>query len=323
MRPALNVVTALPRRAVTLPPPSANAGANALTACRADSLAHRLADLAHAALVDEAVLSPKPGLVDARGSGAHDDLSLALMLRSADALWPFFHAMAEAAMEAPRIGHALRETLGAIGREAEAAMLAATAGVNTHRGAIWCLGLLVGAAGLRLVSSSHGAAASIATITRTAGAIAALPDRHRPRITGNKGELACIAYSVGGARAQARAGFPHVVRRALPMLAASRARGDSEAGARLNALLALMAELDDTCVLARAGRPGLDFMQAGAHAVLAAGGVATVPGRRALRRLDGGMLARGASPGGAADLLAATLFLDRVGTLARAADAPV
>lgn len=315
MRPAVTVPAPLPRGSIGHPP-----SANDDAAPRSDSMGRRLADLAHGVLVDEAVLSPKPGLVDARGSGAHDDLSLPLMLRSAEALWPFFDAMATAAMQTPRIGHPLRETLGALGRDAEGAMLAATGGVNTHRGAIWCVGLLVGAAGMRLAS---GKDADASVIARTAGAIAALPDRHRPRITGNKGELACIAYGVGGARAQARAGFPHVVRVALPMLAASRRRGDGETAARLNALLALMTALDDTCVLARAGRPGLDFMQAGARAVLAAGGAGTVPGRRALRRLDNGMLARRASPGGAADLLAATLFLDRVGTLRCVAGAPV
>ncbi|MNT82249.1 2-(5''-triphosphoribosyl)-3'-dephosphocoenzyme-A synthase [compost metagenome] len=73
-----------------------------------------------------------------------------------------------------------------------------------------------------------------------------------------------------------------------------------------------MSELDDTCVLARCGRPGLDYMQTGAKAVLSAGGAGTVAGRRQLRSLDAGMLARRASPGGAADLLAATIFLDRL-----------
>ena len=69
--------------------------------------------------------------------------------------------------------------------------------------------------------------------------------------------------------------------------------------------------LDDTCVLSRAGRPGLDRLQAGARAVAAGGGTGTLAGRRALRALDADALALGASPGGAADLLAAALFLDR------------
>lgn len=271
--------------------------------------ARALAHLAVSAIVEEAQLSPKPGLVDSRGSGAHTDLTLSLMLRSAHALAPSFVAMASAGLGAASIGYDLRERLGAMGREAESAMLAATGGVNTHRGAIWCLGLLVGAAG-RLAAA--GEAASANAVSRAAGTIAALSDRHRPAVTGNKGELACLAYGVGGARAQARAGFPHVMRLALPTLRQSREQGDSESTARLNALLALMSALDDTCVLARTGRAGLAYMQAGAKAVLTAGGAGTVAGRRALRHLDAGMLARRASPGGAADLLAATIFLDKL-----------
>ncbi|WER49205.1 triphosphoribosyl-dephospho-CoA synthase [Cupriavidus sp. WKF15] len=286
------------------------AGNNAAPAIGGPSThAQLLAGLAVDAIVEEARLSPKPGLVDSRGSGAHADLTLALMLRSAQALGPSFASMAMAGARAARVGYALRERLGALGREAEAAMLAATGGVNTHRGAIWCLGLLVGAAA-QLAAAGERASAS--AVSDAAGAIARLADRHRPAITGNKGELACLAYGVGGARAQARAGFPHVMRRALPVLQHSRARGDSESAARLNALLALMSGLDDTCVLARTGRAGLAYMQAGAQAVLAAGGTGTVAGRRLLRELDAGMLARRASPGGAADLLAATIFLDRL-----------
>lgn len=264
--------------------------------------------LAEAVLIDEATLSPKPGLVDARGSGAHRDLTLALMVASARSLRSGFAAMAEAGREATHIHQPLREQLGALGRAAEATMLRATGGVNTHRGAIWCLGLLAGAAGLLPEGADAHAVAD------AAGAIAQLPDRHRPAHTGNKGELARQAYQVGGARGQAEAGFPHVVQRGLPTLRASRARGDAEPTARVNALLAIMAGLDDTCVLARAGREGLATMQAGAAAVLAAGGIGTLPGRRLLHRLEAGMLARNASPGGAADLLAATLFLDRLPT---------
>ncbi|MGO4332204.1 triphosphoribosyl-dephospho-CoA synthase, partial [Cupriavidus sp. M-11] len=118
----------------------------------------RLADLAVAALIDEAALSPKPGLVDSRGNGAHDDLSLALMCRSARALHPAFAAMAAAGLQAAQPGVALREQLGALGREAEAAMMRATGGVNTHRGAIWSLGLLLGAAGWhQQARTPHGA----------------------------------------------------------------------------------------------------------------------------------------------------------------------
>ena len=107
-----------------------------------DTPVHRLAPatlarFAVAALVDEATLTPKPGLVDLRSRGAHRDLDWALMCRSACVLHPTFHAMAVAGALA-HDAQALREELGQLGRDGEAAMLHATCGTNTHRGAIWC-----------------------------------------------------------------------------------------------------------------------------------------------------------------------------------------
>lgn len=271
---------------------------------RAEPQAERLAACAVAALIDEAELAPKPGLVDSRGSGAHHDLNLDLMLRSARTLGPTFEAMAlEARYRA--IGLPLREALGAIGRDGEAAMMHATGGVNTHRGAIWALGLLVAAA------AQAGAGDSAQAMAARAARIARLPDRHVPPQRRN-GDRVCKAYGIKGARGEAQNGFPHVTGIGLPMLRASRARGSGEHASRLNCLIAMMTSLVDTCVLSRGGMPALLAMQDGARAVLAAGGVDTVPGRRALLQLDQHLLELRASPGGAADLLAATLLLDRL-----------
>jgi triphosphoribosyl-dephospho-CoA synthase len=228
------------------------------------------------------------------------------MCRSAASLGPAFVAMAAAGLRARAPTTALRETLGRLGRDAEVSMLATTGGVNTHRGAIWALGLLVGAAA---IDDDNTSAAHTA---RIAASIARHPDRQAPSRTGHKGEQACRQFKVVGARGQAQAGFPHVLELGLPALVRSRARGDGESSARLNALLAIMSRLDDTCVLSRAGPATLAHLQGAAAAVLAAGGAASLPGRRALRQLDAQALACRASPGGAADLLAATLFLDRL-----------
>ncbi|WP_313678335.1 triphosphoribosyl-dephospho-CoA synthase, partial [Pantoea vagans] len=252
----------------------------------------------------EARLSPKPGLVDSRGNGAHQDLTLALMERSAHSLMPAFLALARHSWLRPA-DIALRETVGRLGRDGEQQMMAATGGVNTHRGAIWALGLLVSAAAM------HGGAASADQLTRTAAALASLPDRAAPKLF-SKGLKAMHRYQVPGAREEAQQAFPHVMKLALPQLLTSRAVGASESEARLDALMAIMTSLSDTCVLSRAGMTGLDAMQQGARAVLLAGGCRTAAGQVALSQLDRRMLALNASPGGAADLLAATLFIDRV-----------
>src|SRR5258708_4145809 len=106
-----------------------------------------LGALARQALIAEAELTPKPGLVDRRGSGAHTDLSLALMRRSAFTIEPFIRRMAFQSMNEQPSAQ-LRATLAAIGRAAENAMIRVTNGSNTHKGATWTLGLLAAPAAL-------------------------------------------------------------------------------------------------------------------------------------------------------------------------------
>jgi triphosphoribosyl-dephospho-CoA synthase len=269
------------------------------------SFAEWLANLAVDALIDEANLSPKPALVDRRGSGAHGDLHLGLMHASALSLWPAFQQMAEAALALGTLGRPLRETVGRLGREGEASMLRTTQGVNTHRGAIWALGLLVSAAALAPEDLSAAA------LSQRAAALARIDDPHQP-LQPSHGREVARRYGAPGAREQAQSGFPAVVDWGLPQLRRSRAEGKGEQNARLDALLAIMSRLSDTCVLHRAGPVGLHAMQTGAQRVLDAGGSGSLDGRRCLHQLDHQLLQLNASPGGAADLLAACLFIDRL-----------
>ena len=263
--------------------------------------AGQLAELARQALVAEVELTPKPGLVDRRGAGAHSDLSLDLMRQSAAAIAPYFEAMGDSAQSMP-FERGLRSEVAAIGRAAESAMLQATNGSNAHKGAIWILGLLVTAA-------SRGIDLNPAAIAQDAAFLARLPDRAQPQLLSH-GEIVRARYGATGARGEAFAGFPHVLHVGLPTLRAERNRARTETNSRLWALLNIMARLEDTCVLYRGGAEGLAIVQKGASDALLAGGPGSVAGELAMLRLDQELLIRNISPGGAADLLAATLFLD-------------
>src|ERR1700677_4626824 len=163
----------------------------------------QLSTLAVSALVEEAELTPKPALVDRRGNGAHHDLDLVRLRRSAQSLQDGFADIAQAAA-ALEPSQRLREEIGQIGRDMERRMLSATDGSNAHRGAIWALGLLVAAAAGR---RSKRTAAGIAAV---AAAIARLPDRFAPRPPSN-GERVRLRYGATGARGEAQAGFPHAL----------------------------------------------------------------------------------------------------------------
>ena len=260
-----------------------------------------LATQAVGALLDEARLTPKPALVDRRGSGAHRDLTLALLERSAHTLEPFFGAMAQAGADIP-VGLDLRETLGSLGRQAEMAMLETTGGINTHRGAIWALGLLVAAAASRPRSAEH--------LCLRAGAIARLPDRFAGE-SKTHGSTVCSTYGTQGARGEAKEGFPHIRAVGLPALRRHRSSGCAEQIAQADTLLAIMTSLPDTCLLHRGGSEAFAVAQVGAFQVLALGGIASAAGQQAFHELEASLLHRWASPGGSADMLAGTLFVDR------------
>ena len=266
-----------------------------------------LGRLAADALRGEAWLTPKPGLVDQRGSNAHGDMDLVLLLRSAAVLEPWFARAAEIARTASRGHHAdlrLRRDLGRLGRQAEAEMLATTGGVNTHRGALFSLGFLVAGA-------ARADVAEPAAVAKAAAELAILPDVAMPRVRSH-GDRVRDRHPGVGAAVEAATGFPAAVQIALPALRTARRRGCDERVARLDALLAVMAVLDDTCLLHRGGMAGLQLAQRGAALVLRAGGASSADGRRRLSSLNETCRAHQLSPGGAADVLASAMLLDRL-----------
>lgn len=265
-----------------------------------------LSTMAVSSLIEEAELTPKPALVDRRGSGAHHDLNLELLRRSAFSLKDGFVDIARvAAIEKSPLR--VREEIGQIGREMERRMLDETGGSNAHRGAIWSLGLLVAA-----VAMSRSDRNAFRTVT-AAAALATISDRYAPRSLSN-GERVRLQFGATGARGEAQAGFPNAIRLGLPMLRAARDRGLPEVFARLDALMAIMSNLNDTCLLHRGGLIALETAKQGALAVLAAGGSVTPPGIECLQRLHIELMTLWASPGGSADLLGVTLFLDKLET---------
>ena len=252
--------------------------------------ARRLARLARQALIAEAELTPKPGLVDRRGRGAHTDLSLEIMRRSAVAIEPYFVQMALASQGA-QPGQSIRERLALIGRQAER-------------------GQLVSAVAMHDNETGDGDVTA-STVAATAKAVASFEDRAIPRLVSH-GDMVARRYGVVGARGEALSGFPHVVAVGLPALRRKRRSGASEQVARLDTLLSIMASLDDTCLLYRGGVVALAAAKTGAAAVAVVGGTGTRLGREELCRLDRRLMDLQVSPGGSADLLAATLLLDAV-----------
>lgn len=278
--------------------------ARSVAAARHEPDAHvqRVGRAAVVALYDELALAPKPGLVSFVDAGSHTDMDATTFMRSLFALRGYFARIAMAgAARAPFI------ELEALGIQAEARMLAATRGVNTHRGAVFTLGLLSAAAGrcTGCVSPTR-----LRDSLRTSWGDAL--DARRRRAAASNGRRATQAHGLRGAGDEAALGFPVVFEHAVPAFARARQQGLDDRHARLQTLFEIIAVLDDTNLAHRGGLVGLRFAQAQAKTFLRAGGAARPDALAHAQAIHQAFVARRLSPGGAADVLAAAGFVERV-----------
>lgn len=237
------------------------------------------------ALVEEARFSPKPGLVDSNNCGAHSDMDLGLMERSARALEDWFLKLVMAGYN-NKSATELRQ----IGILAEQAMQRATGGVNTHRGAIYTLGLLLCGWG-RWLSGCEGTVFDIAAALANELDAKTVP-------TESHGFAVRQKYGALGARGEAAGGFKSV----------KTCMKDLNNG-KLFALLRLLSTTADSNVLYRSGTKGQSFLRDGASAILNS----PKQSREALtRQLDLECIKRGISPGGCADIFAAAIFMQGI-----------
>lgn len=252
----------------------------------------------------ELVLAPKPGLVCPGDNGSHGDMTATTLLRSLFSLRRYFRSIAAAAYRDASFAE-----LQQLGIAAEARMLRVTGGVNTHRGSIFNLGLLAAAVAYRSArgkpTTAHGLRETIRTCWSEAICTAQL---NAP----SHGLLAAARHGAGGARLEAALGYPSIFDLALPTLRKSLRCGLKRRQALVQTLFVLIAHLEDTNLLYRGGASGLDFAQAAARDFLAAGGAAAPSWENRARVICDAFVARNLSPGGAADLLAATWFVHLV-----------
>ena len=258
-----------------------------------------------AALYDELALAPKPGLVSFIDSGSHDDMDARTFMRSLFSLRRYFPSLASLGAAG-----ATFEALEHAGIAAETRMLAATGGINTHRGVIFCLGLLCASAGS---VAARGAPLHATALQREliAGWGPALSERVARSSSAN-GAVAARRFGLRSAGAEAALGFPVLFEKTLPALLDAHHRGATHRQARLQALFATMAVLEDTNLAHRGGLAGLRHAQRAARAFMANGGALRPDALAHAQALHADFVARRLSPGGTADMLAAACWAQRV-----------
>ncbi|MGK6310525.1 triphosphoribosyl-dephospho-CoA synthase [Variovorax sp. DT-64] len=258
------------------------------------------------ALHDELSLAPKPGLVTLIDSGSHEDMDAHTFMRSLFSLRRYFVGIAEAGARGAEF-----DVLERYGIAAEARMLAATGGVNTHRGAIFMLGLLCAAAGA--ACREHGAAPHPEQLRDALrqhwGDALASRARRAPVLPGG---IAARRHHLRGASEEAALAFPVLFETALPAMRRGIARGLTPSQTRIDTLFHIVAVLDDSNLAHRGGLDGLRWAQRAARDFLDRGGIARPRGLQEAQGIADDFVLRRLSPGGAADTLAAACWIGRV-----------
>lgn len=271
--------------------------------------AERTANLALRCLLYEACTTPKPGLVDRENTGSHRDMDLFTLMESASVLHPYFRRCALAGLESgDGSPDSLFLRLRRLGMEAEDAMFAATGGVNTHKGAIFLLGVLTAAAG-RVHASGEPCLPE--KVAETGAAItAALRAECRALAQECKDDAShgerLLPLGIDGARGEAAGGFASALRVGLPTLEKRLAAGDSPERAGAVTLVHLMAHVIDTNAVTRTSVARQEALRAELRSLLQDD---PAPSDDTLRRLDRRLTGENCSHGGCADLLAASWFL--------------
>lgn len=269
----------------------------------------RVAELAVRSLMYEVCTTPKPGLVDRSNSGSHKDMDIFTFLSSSAALFPYFRECAEIGMDTAKLPATdTMKRLRWAGKQAEAAMNRATIGVNTHKGAIFSVGILCGALGRlgrTLWTNTDRILTECAAMTEglTAADFEGITEENAKTV----GQRLYLRYGITGVRGQAEMGFPAVKDIGLPALQKGLDRGLSLNDAGCNALLAILSHTDDTNLIARSDRETQLRVTSELRELLDAhDGILPL---NELERLDMDFIRQNLSPGGSADLLALTYFL--------------
>lgn len=278
--------------------------------------AKKIGQKAYEALIEEVITTPKPGLVDLYSNGAHTDMDAGTFRRSAEALRPFFVSMAETGLGKDGDPEDLFLTIRKTGLEAEKAMYAATGGVNTHKGIIFTFGLFCAAAG-RLLQKEKGLTPenlldmqqrmTVRILSRELADLRRQPAVH---VQLSHGEQNLRRYGTTGIRGEAIAGYPDLFRIGLPVLQDGIRQNMDWNRVKLQTLLSLMAQTEDSNILSRGGPEELRKVQEEMRNFLQKGGAYGENALEILEEMDADYIRRNCSPGGCADLLAAAILID-------------
>ena len=267
----------------------------------------RCSALAVKSLLDEVYTTPKPGLVDCRNNGSHTDMDINTFEKSAHALKPYFEECfsigKNTADLSPNETFSLLRNAGIL---AEKTMYNATDGINTHKGAIYSMGILCASIGRLWLPEDPFKCASDVCIESAKIVKEAVQKDFEQIDTSTVGGRLYLKYGIRGIRGEAASGFDSVLKIGLPHYKELRNKNFSSNDAGAITLLYLISNVKDTNLYHRGGIKGAEDAVKTIKKLLAN---FPEPAKKQIETLDDTFIKQNLSPGGCADLLAITYFL--------------
>lgn len=286
--------------------------------------AEDMAKLAEESILTEAVLTPKPGLVDAKDSGAHKDMDIFTFIRSAVSLRDGFKDMFLMGYSTNGSDKELLAHLRPKGIDIEAEMFRATERINTHKGIIFSMGLLVASVGkyYRMLEKNDELQREFTeddtqkVLDLIKNMTEGLVENDFKNLASKKvlthGEKLFIDHGFTGIRGEAENGYPVIGEIAMPILRGSDDGVLTYEERLLEVLIALMSKVEDSNIVSRGGMESLRYVKDSAGKFMSSGGMRQPGAYDKLCKMNEDFIRRNLSPGGSADLLSLVIFLGKL-----------
>lgn len=285
--------------------------------------ANQLAIYAQQAVLYEAVLYPKPGLVDPMDNGAHRDMNIFTFMDSSGSLYEGFYQYAKAGIMWAGTPKQLFEHIRVVGIELEKQMLIETKGINTHKGIIFSMGIFLASTGVLMqdyinltdefpILTEQETDKIFQIIKEMTYNLAAndFRDLHKKKKLTN-GEKLFLEHGFTGIRGEAEKGYPRIYKAALPLLRTQN-KDNSLSVRLLEILFILMSSMEDSNVVHRGGMEALWFVKKQAAEFMDNGGIKQINAIQKIEEMNRLFVSKNISPGGSADLLIITVFLGKL-----------
>lgn len=285
-----------------------------------DKLSLKFAEYAQKSILYEAVLTPKPGLVDAVDPGSHKDMNVFTFLDSSTSLFKSFYDYAKEGFVCEQDEQGLFNEIRKIGINAENSMFEATKNINTHKGINFSLGIILAATGYYFKNTNFDVdvinkfneqnSMQIINVVKNMTKDLVKNDfknLHKKEHLTN-GEKLYLKTGFSGIRGEVENGFPTIFEIALPRLRHVSNMNISMDRKLLDVLFHIMQNTSDSNVVNRGGLEALNFVKQESSKFVENNNIFKENYKEKIEEMNKLFIKKNISPGGSADLLSVTIY---------------